>query len=118
MPDRSIPLAGCAPAETPTPEAPSVDVSVALLMPGTISDGGWNGLAYQGLEQLTEEGFDTAYTENIPQADKGGDGLRVHLERLIEILSECDWEESIDGHYARWFYAAKAALQQAGEEER
>jgi basic membrane protein A len=72
-------LAGCGSAETPAVEEPeepsseetepSVDVSVALLMPGTISDGGWNGLAYQGLQQLAEEGFDVAYTENVPQAD-------------------------------------------------
>lgn len=73
-------LAGCGPTEPPAPEETeepteepteeaSVDVSVALLMPGTISDGGWNGLAYEGLQQLAEEGFDVAYTENVPQAD-------------------------------------------------
>lgn len=45
-------------------------VTVALLMTGPITDGGWAQLAYGGLEELgAEEGFEVAYTENIAQAD-------------------------------------------------
>jgi len=44
-------------------------VSVALVMSGSITDGGWNQSAYLGLEELKSEGFDTKYSENVPQAD-------------------------------------------------
>ncbi len=44
-------------------------ISVALIMAGSISDGGWNTLAYKGLEQLKAEGFQTAYSENIESAN-------------------------------------------------
>lgn len=58
-------------------EAPAADsgeeqetIDVALLLPGPITDGGWDQLAYEGLEELSEEdGFNTAYTENITQAE-------------------------------------------------
>jgi basic membrane protein A and related proteins len=41
---------------------------VALLLPGSIADGGWNTLAYQGLKALDREQFKTAYTESVRQA--------------------------------------------------
>jgi basic membrane protein A len=44
-------------------------VRVALLLSGPITDGGWNQFAYQGLQQLKAEGFDTTYTENVNQSD-------------------------------------------------
>jgi basic membrane protein A len=43
-------------------------VSVALLLPGSVADGGWNTLAYKGLEDLKAEGYKTAYSEKVPQA--------------------------------------------------
>ena len=52
--------------EVPPTEEP---VSVALIMAGSIADGGWNTLGYKGLEQLKEEGFKTAYTENVDPAN-------------------------------------------------
>src|SRR6266851_3969265 len=43
--------------------------SVALLMSGVITDGGWAQLAYTGLKELKEQrGFKTAYAENISLA--------------------------------------------------
>jgi basic membrane protein A len=43
--------------------------SVALLMSGVITDGGWAQLAYTGLKELKERrGFKTAYAENITLA--------------------------------------------------
>ena len=42
------------------------ETSVALLLSGVITDGGWSQLAYNGLKDLkTRYGFKTAYAENI-----------------------------------------------------
>lgn len=43
-------------------------VKVALLLPGSVADGGWNTLAYQGLKALDSGQFKTAYTESVQQA--------------------------------------------------
>jgi len=44
----------------------SRQTSVALLLSGVITDGGWGQLAYDGLKQLQSRyGFKTAYAENI-----------------------------------------------------
>ena len=46
------------------------DVSVALLLPGPITDGGWDQLAYEGLQELkSQKGFKGSFTENIGQSD-------------------------------------------------
>jgi basic membrane protein A and related proteins len=42
---------------------------VALIMNGTIGDGGWNQLAYMGLQQVSRAGCVTGYAENVAQAD-------------------------------------------------
>ena len=52
----------------PAPEAEPA-VRVALVMSGSINDGGWNQGAYGGLAALTGQGFDTAFTEDVAQAD-------------------------------------------------
>ncbi len=45
---------------------PKRDTSVALLLSGVITDGGWSQLAYNGLKTLqASSGFKTAYAENI-----------------------------------------------------
>jgi basic membrane lipoprotein Med (substrate-binding protein (PBP1-ABC) superfamily) len=42
------------------------ETSVALLLSGGITDGGWSQLAYNGLKELkARHGFKTAYAENI-----------------------------------------------------
>ena len=38
---------------------------IALLLPGSLNDGGWNAAAYTGLMQLKDEGYDVAFTENV-----------------------------------------------------
>lgn len=43
--------------------------SVALLLSGVITDGGWSELAYNGLTTLKSRGFRTAYAENITLAE-------------------------------------------------
>lgn len=71
-------FAGCAkedpknptndPANDPT-SAPTnsddPDISVALILPGVITDESWCWTAYQGLQQLEEQGYKTQYVENI-----------------------------------------------------
>jgi len=75
----ALALTSCAQAPAQTPSQPESDqqsstesgpkTSVALIMPGSIADGGWNTLCYKGLEQLKEEGFKTAFTENVTDAN-------------------------------------------------
>lgn len=40
-------------------------IRVALLLPGSLNDGGWNANAYSGLMELEKEGYEVAFTENI-----------------------------------------------------
>lgn len=42
---------------------------VALVLPGTINDEGWNATAYAGLTKIKEDGYDTAFTENVANTD-------------------------------------------------
>ena len=42
------------------------------------------------------------------------DDFIKHCKRLLEILSEADWSESIDGQYARWISEAREVV---GEHE-
>ena len=49
------------------------DLRVALLLPGSISDKGWNASAYEGLMTVAKEyGVDVAYQENVAQSDMEG----------------------------------------------
>lgn len=43
-------------------------VKVALVLPGSITDGGWNQGAYEGLKALEAKGYKIAFTENVAQA--------------------------------------------------
>ncbi len=44
------------------------EIKVALLLPGSIADGGWNQLAYQGLQNLKAQGFKVSSSESVSQA--------------------------------------------------
>jgi len=47
----------------------AADKRIALIMTGSVNDGGWNQSAYEGLQSLTQMGgFETAYAENVTQA--------------------------------------------------
>ncbi|MES0884386.1 BMP family protein [Roseibium sp. SCP14] len=51
--------------------------SAAIVMPGSISDNGWNQAGYEGLKKAGEDlGFETAYSESVHQPDQ------------IEVLSD------------------------------
>ena len=75
-------VAGCAPAaeepappaEEPgaeTPEEPAQEpLKVAALLPGPISDMGWNATAYNGLLAIEEQfGCEISYVENVASSD-------------------------------------------------
>jgi len=60
---------GVAGAVSPSPAA-AEDIKVALVLPGSISDGGWNQQAYEGLKQLEAKGgYKTTLSENVKQSD-------------------------------------------------
>lgn len=42
---------------------------VALVLTGSISDGGWNQQAYEGLQRVKARGAPVAFTENVKQSD-------------------------------------------------
>lgn len=42
---------------------------VALVLAGSISDGGWNQQAYEGLQRVKAGGAPVAFTENVKQSD-------------------------------------------------
>lgn len=50
-------------------EKEAADVKVALVLPGSANDKGWNQEAYDGLEKIKELGCATAYSENVAAAD-------------------------------------------------
>ncbi len=54
-----------APAEKGEEPAESGKLRVALLLPGSLNDGGWNAAAYAGLMELEKEGYECAFTENV-----------------------------------------------------
>ena len=45
--------------------AESGKLRIALLLPGSLNDGGWNAAAYTGLMELQDEGYEVAFTENV-----------------------------------------------------
>ena len=62
-----------APAESTATPAADGALRVALLLPGSINDKGWNASAYEGLMTMEKEhGIDVAYQENVTQSDMEG----------------------------------------------
>jgi basic membrane protein A len=65
-------LAGCGSdsADSSADQDSSADsddskLRIALLLPGSLNDGGWNAAAYAGLMELQDEGYEVAFTENV-----------------------------------------------------
>lgn len=71
-----VALAGCG-GQKPTEKEPTEEptssegkLKVALLLPGPVDDGGWNGNAYEALmEAKTESDSEVSFMENIAQPD-------------------------------------------------
>jgi basic membrane protein A and related proteins len=84
--------------------------SVALLLSGVITDGGWSQLAYTGLQELKSKyGFKTAYAENITLAQMdqvargySDDGFDLIVGHGVEFSSTL-LEVAPDYHGQRYF---------------
>lgn len=55
--------------DTSTTDKVSSDIKVALILPGTANDKGWNQEAYDGLVEIGNLGYETAYSENVAASD-------------------------------------------------
>lgn len=76
----SLLLKACSPGSTPDAADSSAEgaevaakgaSSLAIVLPGTITDGGWNQLGYEGVKRAGEElGIDVAYVEQVKNADQ------------------------------------------------
>jgi len=63
-------LAMLAALALPLAPASAADLKVALVLPGSISDGGWNQQAYEGLKKIEAMGgYKTTLSENVKQSD-------------------------------------------------
>ncbi len=47
-------------------ETAAESLRIALLLPGSLNDGGWNANAYAGLKELEAQGHEVAFTESLP----------------------------------------------------
>ncbi|MEL7503336.1 MAG: BMP family protein [Cyanobacteria bacterium J06554_6] len=70
-------LKACAPSTPDAAEAPEGETaaatasSLAIVLPGTITDGGWNQLGYEGVKRAGDSlGIDVAYVEQVSNADQ------------------------------------------------
>ncbi|NPV70245.1 MAG: BMP family protein [Firmicutes bacterium] len=60
-------LAGCGGGSKP---AGGTKMKIALVLPGSINDAGWNAAAYKGLMKMKDNGTaDVAFSEKVAQAD-------------------------------------------------
>jgi basic membrane protein A len=63
-------ITACGAPATETPPEETTPVKVALVMPGSIADQGYNAAAYAGLVAIEEDlGAEVAYTEMVPIAE-------------------------------------------------
>jgi len=82
--------AACSPAaEEPAAVEPETSGegkgSVAMILPGPIGDQGWNTSAYLGLQEYEEQGYRTAYVDEVPDADNEG-YLRSYGEQGFDLV--------------------------------
>lgn len=72
--------------EPPTePEAASEVAKVAMVLPGPIGDQGWNTKAYLALEEYKEQGYETAYTDEVPTPDNES-YLRSYAQQGFDLI--------------------------------
>ena len=58
-------------ASSPNNSPAGRDYKIAIVLPGTITDGGWNQLGYEGVKQAGDRlGSEVAYVEKVAQADQ------------------------------------------------
>jgi basic membrane protein A and related proteins len=96
----SLLFTSCAPSPVPTvqPTAPTAAPSaapaaaeaqseskVAIVLPGSINDNGFNANAYKGLQEIGKQGFKTAFTESVPIPDMEA-ALRAYAEQGYNLV--------------------------------
>ncbi|WP_176086700.1 BMP family protein [Martelella sp. HB161492] len=57
----------------------------AILLPGSINDQSWNALGYSIIQSLGTDGFETAYSENVADADEA-EALRDYANQGYKIV--------------------------------
>jgi len=67
-------LSSCAPVAAPGAQQPAAGAAntvgkVAMVLPGSIGDQGWNTKAYLALEKFKKDGLTTAYVDSVPDPD-------------------------------------------------
>jgi basic membrane protein A and related proteins len=80
-------LAACSRPEAPAPAASEQPkkMRVGLLTPGSINDGGWNAIAYEGLQRIkTELGAEVSHQETKTPAEFE-EGFRAFGERRFDL---------------------------------
>lgn len=65
--------------------AAAAEYKAAILLPGSINDQSWNALGYAILMSLKSHGFETAYSENVADADEA-EALRDYASRGFLIV--------------------------------
>ncbi|QGP93788.1 Purine-binding protein [Neomoorella glycerini] len=67
-------------------QAAAKKLKIAMLLPGTINDNGWNASAYEGLMLAKEkEGAEVAYRENVSQSDQE-EAFRAYASAGYDII--------------------------------
>ena len=77
----------CSPRESKNPAAPAPDAfKVGLLTPGSINDGGWNAIAYEGLQRIKSElGAEVSHQETKTPAEMD-EGLRSYGAKEFDLV--------------------------------
>ena len=65
----AAPQATTAPAANTAVPAAAKKIKIAMILQGTHDDGTWNAMAYEGLEKLKAQGYETAVSENVTDTD-------------------------------------------------
>jgi basic membrane protein A and related proteins len=77
---------GTEPTSSETEKKEVKKIKVALLLPGTINDNGWNAKAYTGLTLIEKDlGAEVAYTEKVAQSDQE-EVFRNYANQGYEVL--------------------------------
>ena len=82
----SVTVAACSPRpETPAPASPTDVLKVGLLTPGSINDGGWNAIAWEGLQRIKSElGAEVSHQETKTPAEFD-EGFRSYGARGFDL---------------------------------
>lgn len=77
---------GSAPQAEAAGASPIEDsIKVAMILPGPIGDQGWNTKAYLALEEYQKEGYETAYTDEVPTPDNES-YLRSYAQQGFDLI--------------------------------